>query len=111
VIQARTKVTPEAYTETLAEREANYTKFDYTPTQPLTDLLPGTYYLEQVDALERRQYSRAYHTTTGARAAVPARAQQQQQRPHRLAPVAALPSQRVCSLLRGFRSTARFMRR
>lgn len=62
-LEARTKVTPEEFTSILAEREASYTLFDYTPSQPVSDVLPGTYYLTGVDSLERRSYARALHTS------------------------------------------------
>lgn len=72
-LAARTKVTPEAFTETLAHREATYTNFDYEPTESTASLAKGTYYLTKIDELERRHYARAYHTSA-ATAAAPAAA-------------------------------------
>eukprot|EP00729_Bicosta_minor_P010031 gene10031-32060_t len=73
-LAARTKVTPEAFTETLAHREATYTNFDYEPTESTASLAKGTYYLTKIDELERRHYARAYHTSAATAAAVPAAA-------------------------------------
>jgi hypothetical protein len=40
-----------------------YTKFDCTPSRPISDVAKGTYYLTEIDSLERRHYARALHTT------------------------------------------------
>jgi len=59
----RTKITPEEFTAVLAHREESYTKFDYSPSRPVSDVAKGTYYLTEIDALERRHYARALHTS------------------------------------------------
>eukprot|EP00039_Didymoeca_costata_P008966 m.119091 g.119091 ORF g.119091 m.119091 type:complete len:297 (-) comp14304_c0_seq2:62-952(-) len=65
-LNARTKVSPEVFTKMLSDREESYTKFDYEPSQPISELQKGTYYLQKVDDKERRIYSRAFHTQAGA---------------------------------------------
>ena len=80
-LAARRKVSPEEFTAILAQREESYTKFDYAPEQPVSSLDKGTYYLTEVDALERRQYARAYHTAAAAAAAAPLASQVPTQRP------------------------------
>lgn len=64
-LNARTEVTPEEFTEILDVREQNYTKYEYKPTSDIASLVPGTYYVTEVDALERRFYARAFHTMAG----------------------------------------------
>lgn len=58
----RTRVTPQEFTRMLDYREQTYTKFDYKPQAPVSSLLKGTFYLDNVDKLERRFYGRAFHT-------------------------------------------------
>eukprot|EP00871_Galdieria_phlegrea_P005614 jgi/Galph1/6053/GphlegSOOS_G4645.1 len=49
---------PEEFTATLQLREQRYGQMNYTPTDSLDTLLPGTFYLEQVDSLGCRKYNR-----------------------------------------------------
>lgn len=39
-------------------RERDYTKFDYQPDSSVDHYFPGTYYLDKVDEMHRRSYSR-----------------------------------------------------
>ena len=64
-LEARTKISPEEFTSILEEREATYTKYGYELAQPLDDIAKGTYYLTEVDKLERRAYARNYSTSAG----------------------------------------------
>lgn len=65
-LAARTKVSPEVYTNILEIRKMTHSRTNYKPTQPVTSLKKGTYYLERVDDQSRRFYARAYHTVAGA---------------------------------------------
>ncbi|EDQ86062.1 uncharacterized protein MONBRDRAFT_11388 [Monosiga brevicollis MX1] len=73
-LESRTKLEPSTFEQELETRENNYTKFDYQIPQGAAGLRRGTYFLTEIDALERRKYSRAYstlarramHTTTPA---------------------------------------------
>lgn len=53
----RTKVTPEDYDQIMAKRERMFGKFDYTPTDSIETLLPGTFYLTKVDKKYQRYYA------------------------------------------------------
>ena len=57
-LDARIKKSPEEYDACLAERELKYGKNNYSPTGPVEELTPGTYYLEQIDEKWRRVYKR-----------------------------------------------------
>lgn len=67
-LKKRISATPEEFTTALTQREQQYNAANYTPTNPVEKLFPGTYYLTSVDHLERRSYARlptgarAYHT-------------------------------------------------
>lgn len=74
-LAARREVTPEEFTRLLEVREKNYTKYDYTPEEPVSSVAPGTYYLAEVDRLERRTYARALHTSAAPLAARQPRSQ------------------------------------
>lgn len=55
----RIKKSPEEYNECLQKREDKYTKnLSVNPEAPIEELLPGTYYLEEVDDKWRRNYQR-----------------------------------------------------
>lgn len=54
----RVALDPAEFHETLDKREREYTKFDYQPSEPVDHYFPGTYYLDKVDELHRRTYSR-----------------------------------------------------
>jgi len=65
-LESRTKVTPQEFTDLLSQREKTYTMFDYEPLPSTSDVNKGTYVLTAVDALERRHYARALHTSSVA---------------------------------------------
>lgn len=73
-LAARTKIAPEEFEKLLDQREKDYTRFDYKPTVGKEAVNPGTYYLTNVDNMERRFYSRAMHTMTPALASYMQRA-------------------------------------
>jgi hydroxymethylglutaryl-CoA synthase len=55
----RIKKSPEAYDLCLQKREDKYTKnLSHIPEGPIEELLPGTYYLEEIDDKWRRKYQR-----------------------------------------------------
>ena len=43
--------------QTLDKREKSYNMADYKPTGSLDDLLPGTFYVEDVDSKYRKKYN------------------------------------------------------
>ncbi|XP_008208687.1 hydroxymethylglutaryl-CoA synthase 1 [Nasonia vitripennis] len=57
-LEARRKVHPEEYTETLALREKNCHTVPFEPQSSIDNMFPGTYYLVKVDELYRRTYER-----------------------------------------------------
>ena len=57
-LAARHEVEPEAFVATLSLREQTHHRSNYTPTCPVDDLFPGTFYLTHVDEKFRRSYSR-----------------------------------------------------
>jgi len=67
-LNARVAITPEKFTETLFDREKNYTASNFKPSTPLNTISPGSYYLSGIDNLERRSYqripsnARSFHT-------------------------------------------------
>lgn len=54
----RRHVTPEEYHKTMDLRESRVLQKDYTPTDPINNLYPGTWYLVKVDKKGKREYSR-----------------------------------------------------
>eukprot|EP00056_Hartaetosiga_gracilis_P005218 m.82580 g.82580 ORF g.82580 m.82580 type:complete len:519 (+) comp12091_c0_seq1:181-1737(+) len=58
-LDSRVKVEPSVFEDMLDDREKNYTKVDYQLDNPSTGLFPGTFFLKEVDGLERRYYGRA----------------------------------------------------
>eukprot|EP00055_Hartaetosiga_balthica_P004190 m.10515 g.10515 ORF g.10515 m.10515 type:complete len:509 (+) comp3682_c0_seq1:60-1586(+) len=58
-LNSRTKLEPSVFEEMLDEREKNYTKMNYKIANPTNGLFPGTYFLKEVDNMERRFYGRA----------------------------------------------------
>jgi hydroxymethylglutaryl-CoA synthase len=58
VLASRIKISPEEYTRRMLEREKNYEKKNFTTVDSLTELRPGTVYLEKVDDRWRRFYKR-----------------------------------------------------
>ena len=65
-LAARKAVEPALFEDVLTHREATYTKYDYEPQESLENLAKGTYYVKNIDHLERRQYSRTFHTAARA---------------------------------------------
>lgn len=57
-INQRISVTPQEYTEIMKLREDTHSQTNYKPISPTTNLFPGTFYLENIDELKRRHYSR-----------------------------------------------------
>ncbi|KXJ16686.1 hydroxymethylglutaryl-CoA synthase 1 [Exaiptasia diaphana] len=57
-LAARTEVSPEDFVKTLEIREQAYHSSPYTPSCSLESLFKGTYYLNNIDKMYRRSYSR-----------------------------------------------------
>lgn len=57
-LKQRIKLTPEEFSKRLHEREQAYMKAPFTPKEDLEVLYPGTYYLNEVDSMWRRTYTR-----------------------------------------------------
>ena len=57
-LASRTKINPDDYTRRMVDREKNYERKNYTTADSLTELRPGTVYLEKVDDKYRRYYKR-----------------------------------------------------
>lgn len=57
-LSLRTKITPEDYTARMKKREEDYQRKDFIPQDNITELRPGTVYLEKVDSRWRRFYGR-----------------------------------------------------
>lgn len=57
-LHQRTFVDPKKFTHMLSLREQQVTHSAYVPEGPISDLFPGTYYLEKVDDKYRRYYKR-----------------------------------------------------
>jgi len=57
-LSSRIWMNPEDFTKTLQLREERYGKLNYSPLHSIDSLLPGTFYLEQVDSLGCRKYNR-----------------------------------------------------
>lgn len=49
---------PEEFSKILANNEVRFVSKEYTPTQPLKQLAPGTFYLTKIDGNYRRFYER-----------------------------------------------------
>ncbi|XP_043254693.1 hydroxymethylglutaryl-CoA synthase 1 [Colletes gigas] len=57
-LNARQKVSPVDYTKVLERREQNCHTVPFSPQSSITNMFPGTYYLEKVDEKYRRTYKR-----------------------------------------------------
>jgi len=57
-LQQRIFVSPEKFTHMLTLREKRVTGCSYVPEGPISDLFPGTFYLDKVDDKYRRYYKR-----------------------------------------------------
>ncbi|KAF4533417.1 hypothetical protein B566_EDAN013281 [Ephemera danica] len=55
-LEARHKVSPEQFSQTLDLREKNHHKAPYVPHATTDHLFPGTWYLQEVDEKHRRTY-------------------------------------------------------
>jgi hydroxymethylglutaryl-CoA synthase len=71
-LKARQRVSAQEFTDILAVRERTHHLFDHTPTEPVSTVAKGTYYLANVDLAERRHYARAFSTLAHPAAAVAA---------------------------------------
>eukprot|EP00043_Microstomoeca_roanoka_P000624 m.28255 g.28255 ORF g.28255 m.28255 type:complete len:506 (+) comp10422_c0_seq2:337-1854(+) len=69
-LASRKQLEPAKFEQLLAEREKEYTRYDFSPEAKDTELFPGTYYVDRIDNLERRFYARAraMHTLAAAAA-------------------------------------------
>lgn len=56
-LHKRRAVEPQEYLDTMLLREETHSLSDYSPTQRIEDLFPGTYYLKHIDKLKRRTYA------------------------------------------------------
>lgn len=57
-LSARQKVSPVNYTKVLEWREQNCHTVPFSPQSSITNMFPGTYYLDEVDEKYRRTYKR-----------------------------------------------------
>lgn len=57
-LKSRSEILPEDFVKTLEIREKAYHASSYTPVGSLQSLFPGSFYLENVDKMFRRTYSR-----------------------------------------------------
>ncbi|ODN05280.1 Hydroxymethylglutaryl-CoA synthase 1 [Orchesella cincta] len=57
-LNSRVKVDPSDFAKTMMVREETHHKAPYVPVGSIDDMLNGTYYLESVDDMHRRQYCR-----------------------------------------------------
>ncbi|GJD08074.1 Hydroxymethylglutaryl-CoA synthase A [Galdieria sulphuraria] len=57
-LSSRIWMNPEDFTKTLQLREQRYGQMDYSPSNSIDSLLPGTFYLEQVNSIGCRKYNR-----------------------------------------------------
>lgn len=58
-LSRRIKLSPEEYTRRMTERENNYARKGFETVDNLSELLPGTVYLNKVDDKWRRFYTRS----------------------------------------------------
>jgi len=67
---SRVAVDPEEYHQTVDKREEDYTKFDYEPESSVDHFFPGTYFLDKVDEMHRRSYTRIPGASTTTSTAI-----------------------------------------
>jgi hydroxymethylglutaryl-CoA synthase len=106
-LASRTKISPEEFERSLEVRENTYTKYDFKPTADVQDMFKGTYYLKEIDSLERRYYSRAYHTLTPAAAAA---VNVCRPLPQRMVTPSIVSAVRPATILRGLTTLRRFIK-
>ncbi|KAK4328393.1 hypothetical protein Pmani_001218 [Petrolisthes manimaculis] len=68
LLETRTKVDPQVFAQTMQLREETHHKAPYTPKGSVELLFPGTWYLNHVDEMHRRSYTRHPYTTPGTAA-------------------------------------------
>ncbi|EFA74817.1 hydroxymethylglutaryl-CoA synthase [Heterostelium album PN500] len=70
-LDQRQRVTPEEFTNKLSLREQRHNLKNYSPSDSVSTLFPGSFYLKHVDDAGRRCYERTYvtmrHLSTGLR--------------------------------------------
>jgi len=57
-LEARQKLSPEKFVETLSLREKAIDSAPFVPQGSVTDMFPGTWYLADIDSMHRRTYDR-----------------------------------------------------
>ena len=57
-LEAREKLSPEKFVETLSLREKAIDSAPFVPQGSVTDMFPGTWYLADIDSMHRRTYDR-----------------------------------------------------
>ncbi|KAN0021767.1 hypothetical protein ACTFIV_009011 [Dictyostelium citrinum] len=60
----RVRVEPEIFTEKLSLRETRHNLKNYVPSDPTTNMFPGSFYLSSVDNAGIRKYDRTYSTSS-----------------------------------------------
>jgi len=58
-LSKRVAVSPEDYTKVMKLREQTHSQTNYKPISSISELIPGTFYLDRIDELKRRYYARA----------------------------------------------------
>jgi hydroxymethylglutaryl-CoA synthase len=58
ILDSRIKLSPEEYNRRMDQREIDFSRYDYKPTDSFSELTPGTFYLERVDEQWRRFYAK-----------------------------------------------------
>ncbi|XP_029474691.1 hydroxymethylglutaryl-CoA synthase, mitochondrial [Rhinatrema bivittatum] len=64
-LASRKRVQPKEFEEIMKLREETHHLMNYVPQGSVTDLFPGTWYLDKIDDKYRRVYSRHPHTEEG----------------------------------------------
>jgi hydroxymethylglutaryl-CoA synthase len=57
-LNTRVKIDPAQFADSMLVREGTHHKAPYVPTGSTEDMLDGTYFLDSVDDMHRRKYSR-----------------------------------------------------
>lgn len=65
LLKQRECVSPEKFTSTLALRQKVCHSAPYKPVWDISNMFPGTYYLEEIDEMHRRKYSRVAGVLNG----------------------------------------------
>lgn len=64
-LESRRKVDPEEFARTMKTREDTHHLAPYTPTGPVSNLSPGTWYVASIDDMHRRTYARSGSVNNG----------------------------------------------